>query len=308
MLAKRVYSIRSLRFFLSRLRQPPTIVRRLDSRWNSADIPSPPFPYWKPLGFTIMTGCAAFGIAKILEYERLKRKSSSFSNLHHEPKYGRIRQKLNTWWASLSGVRKVTVGIIAMNSLVLLMWRVPSLNRIMTRWFTSSIASRSSTPLLLSCFSHADVWHFALNMYVLWSFSAAFQNWMSPEEYLATYVTGGVFSSCFSVMLRAARAVATPSLGASGAILNLLAMTCIAMPDARLAIVFLPFISFSAGMALMGIVTLDVAGLLLSWRLFDHAAHLGGVAFGAWYLSYGKNVLWKTYAEKVNAAWKRLTK
>ena len=67
-------------------------------------------------------------------------------------------------------------------------------------------------------------------------------------------------------MLRAARAVATPSLGAvrtllhrirlslspqflqSGAILNLLAMTCIAMPDARLAIVFLPFISFSAGM------------------------------------------------------------
>ena len=80
-----------------------------------------------------------------------------------------------------------------MNSLVLLMWRVPSLNRIMTRWFTSSIASSmslrslfrsvkrslligSSTPLLLSCFSHADVWHFALNMYVLWSFSAAFQS------------------------------------------------------------------------------------------------------------------------------------
>ena len=32
--------------------------------------------------------------------------------------------------------------------------------------------------------------------------------------------------------------------------------------------------------ALIGLVTFDLAGLLLRWKLFDHAAHLGGIIFG----------------------------
>jgi rhomboid-like protein len=31
----------------------------------------------------------------------------------------------------------------------------------------------------------------------------------------------------------------------------------------------------------MGVVALDVAGLVFKWTMFDHAAHLGGVLFGA---------------------------
>jgi len=30
----------------------------------------------------------------------------------------------------------------------------------------------------------------------------------------------------------------------------------------------------------MGAIGLDVAGLLFRWKLFDHAAHLGGSLFG----------------------------
>jgi rhomboid-like protein len=45
-------------------------------------------------------------------------------------------------------------------------------------------------------------------------------------------------------------------------------------------IVFLPFFTISAGMALKGIIMLDTAGLLLKWGFFDHAAHLGGALFG----------------------------
>jgi len=35
-------------------------------------------------------------------------------------------------------------------------------------------------------------------------------------------------------------------------------------------------------------VSLDVAGLLLGWRMFDHAAHLGGAAWGVlwWYAGH----------------------
>ena len=32
--------------------------------------------------------------------------------------------------------------------------------------------------------------------------------------------------------------------------------------------------------ALGAVVALDVTGLIMGWRYFDHAAHLGGVLFG----------------------------
>lgn len=32
---------------------------------------------------------------------------------------------------------------------------------------------------------------------------------------------------------------------------------------------------------------LDVMGLLLRWRMFDHAAHLAGAGFGLFYTIYG---------------------
>lgn len=32
--------------------------------------------------------------------------------------------------------------------------------------------------------------------------------------------------------------------------------------------------------ALKAIILLDAVGLVLGWRVFDHAAHLGGVLFG----------------------------
>lgn len=34
-------------------------------------------------------------------------------------------------------------------------------------------------------------------------------------------------------------------------------------------------------------ITLDLVGLLRGWKLFDHAAHLGGAGFGLLYFTYG---------------------
>lgn len=41
---------------------------------------------------------------------------------------------------------------------------------------------------------------------------------------------------------------------------------------------------FSAGLAIKCIMGLDLVGLLLGWRYFDHAAHLGGALFGLYAL------------------------
>ena len=66
----------------------------------------------------------------------------------------------------------------------------------------------------------------------------------------------------------------------SGAILAVLAYTCVRVPDARLQIVFVPGFTFSAASAVVGLLAFDAAGLLFRFRLFDHAAHLGGTLFG----------------------------
>jgi rhomboid-like protein len=52
------------------------------------------------------------------------------------------------------------------------------------------------------------------------------------------------------------------------------------IPDARLAVIFLPFIQFSAEQAVYGLIAFDLLGLIFRFRMFDHAAHLGGTMFG----------------------------
>jgi len=84
-----------------------------------------------------------------------------------------------------------------------------------------------------------------------------------------------------------------PSLGASGAVMTVLAAVCTKAPEAKLGIIFLPMITFSAIKALQALVAIDATGLLLGWRFFDHAAHLGGAIFGIWYVSYGHKLMWR---------------
>lgn len=96
--------------------------------------------------------------------------------------------------------------------------------------------------------------------------------------------------------------------------MTVLAAVCTKVPDGRLAIIFLPMFTFTAGnvsiergwlsvcilwaelgmsasnciillsvtgfQALKAIIAMDTAGMILGWKFFDHAAHLGGALFG----------------------------
>lgn len=66
----------------------------------------------------------------------------------------------------------------------------------------------------------------------------------------------------------------------SGAILGILAYVCSKYPDTQLQIMFLPMFQFSAENAIKVIMAVDVCGCIFGWKFFDHAAHLGGAAFG----------------------------
>jgi hypothetical protein len=62
--------------------------------------------------------------------------------------------------------------------------------------------------------------------------------------------------------------------GASGALYALFACQSTVAPDSRFAIILLPFFTFPASQMLALAMSVDVAGLLFGWRMFDHGAHL----------------------------------
>ncbi|XP_061492347.1 presenilin-associated rhomboid-like protein, mitochondrial isoform X2 [Rhineura floridana] len=264
----------------------------------------------KPFIFTVgFSGCA-FGSAAIWQYEHLKGKVQNyFEDARADwmdkmrPQKGMdFRRQINLWWNSLSSGQRTVSGIIAANVFVFCLWRVPSLHRIMVRYFTSNPASRVLCfPMLLSTFSHFSFLHMAANMYVLWSFSTTIVSLLGREQFMAVYLSAGVVSTFVSYVCKVATGRFGPSLGASGAIMTILAAVCTKMPEAKLAIIFLPMFTFTAGNALKAVIALDTAGLVLGWKFFDHAAHLGGALFGMWYVTYGHNLIWKNRQPVVKA-------
>uniref|UniRef100_A0A667YLV6 rhomboid protease n=1 Tax=Myripristis murdjan TaxID=586833 RepID=A0A667YLV6_9TELE len=273
--------------------------------WVPRDPPGPPRSFGrllKPLLFTVgFTGCS-FGSAAIWQYESLKsRVQSYFDEVRADwleklrpQKQGDFRKEINQWWNSLSEGQRTVSGIIVANALVFCCWRVPSLQRSMVKYFTSNPASKTlCLPMLLSTFSHFSFFHMAANMYVLWSFSSSIVSMLGREQFMAVYLSAGVISTFVSYVCKTATGRLGPSLGASGAIMSVLAAVCTKMPEAKLAIIFLPMYTFTAGNALKAIVAMDTAGLVLGWKFFDHAAHLGGALFGIWYVLFGHELIWK---------------
>ena len=122
--------------------------------------------------------------------------------------------------------------------------------------------------------------HFFINMYCLYTFSQFSANVLGKEQFLALYLCSGLFGSLASYLFKTQQLSNSMTVGASAAILGLLANTSLLAPNAQFSIIFLPFIKFSAQYFLYGILAFDAAGIALGWRVMDHAAHLGGTLFG----------------------------
>lgn len=212
------------------------------------------------------------------------------NNKNHRP-WAEIRQEFrNTirnipWIGELSPTQKVAYTLIGLNSTIFILWQIGRLKPKMVEYFTHSVLNRRASPMLLSCFSHSDLLHIAVNLYVLYSFLTPVQSVFGLERFLALYVGAGVFSSLVSHMNLLARRSPVGSLGASGAISGVLAAFCYIFPDVPLSFFGIPALSLPAQQALQVIVGIEFTILLfLSRRLpIDCAAHLGGFAFGTAY-------------------------
>jgi len=259
---------------------------------------------FKSTVFTFGFCGAAFVGATIWQYETYRSKTQrsdwtswikkSWNEMEgFEQKQGEFRKLLNKWWNELNDGEKMFWPLCLINVFVYGCWQNPALQRTMLRFFVSNPAARAVCwPMLLSTFSHYTILHLGMNMYVLNSFSSGVCGTMGREQFLAMYLSAGVVSSYFSHAFKIATRIPGASLGASGAIMGLLGYFCSIYPNAQLGIIFIPGFSFSADTAIKGIMCLDSVGMAMGWRMFDHAAHLGGAVFGIVYAHYGSQYIW----------------
>lgn len=258
----------------------------------------------KPLIFTVGVSAASFVGCFIWEYENLRSHASSL--LRRPGTWLSSQQKkvlaqfnknepgpIKKWWNSLKDSEKVFYPILATNVLVFGAWRVRSLQPYMVKYFCSNPSGRAiCLPMILSTFSHYSALHLAANMYVLYSFMPAAIASLGKEQFTAMYLSAGVISSFASFLFKVVANQPGLSLGASGAIMSVLSYVCVQYPDTKLSIIFLPMYTFAAGSAIKVIMSVDLAGVILGWKFFDHAAHLGGALFGIAWCYWGNTHIW----------------
>jgi rhomboid-like protein len=257
----------------------------------------------KPTLFTVGVGGTCFCAAAIAQHENRKQQRPKIiiqdwvRRRRNDDLVGRFIEFRN----QLSTGHKIAYTTIAVNLAVLGAWRIPRLRSVMNKYFLSHVNTQklAVSPMILSCFSHSSPLHFTFNMFALYSFSNIATALLGPEQLVALFITAGTISSLTSMTFRLATKRFTPSLGASGAILGVIAYVCIRRPETNLLLFFIPI---AAGNAIKGLMMFDTVGLLARWSFLDHAGHLGGSCFGVWYAVYGEK-LFNKYKKTILEKW-----
>lgn len=244
-------------------------------------------PTLQYVGLAAVGSLASYALAMVIDAEREKARRTRWLSQTKSKLFSRTADQvsdssLKAMWDRLRDSQKTMVCLVGVNSAVFLAWRVPSLERFMSRWFLHSTSSHPLT-MLTSIFSHKTPTHFAFNMLALWSFGTLLHDRLGREHFMAFYTTSGLCSSLGSHMFKLWRHDTARSLGASGALFGV-AGACAHIPDVKVSLIFLPFHSFSLDKVLPAIMLFDLVGLVRGWQSFDHAAHLSGAITG--YLLY----------------------
>ncbi|OHB64836.1 MAG: hypothetical protein A2Y77_16595 [Planctomycetes bacterium RBG_13_62_9] len=181
-------------------------------------------------------------------------------------------------------VRWLLVANIAVFILELL---VPSLYPFFLKWFAADARSwRTGIQLwrLVSYqFLHGGTLHLLLNMVGLFFCGPSLEKHWGSRRFLSFYLGCGVVGGLLYLLLAAAGLVdAMPLLGASGAILGILAACAILFPHFVVLLFYVIPIPIRVGAVIF--ILLSVLNIARNINVGGEVAHLGGMAAGAGYV------------------------
>lgn len=138
--------------------------------------------------------------------------------------------------------------------------------------------------LITSMFLHGGTGHLFFNMYALFIFGSLIEQRIGTKRFLSLYFVSGIVASlAYALFTSLILGTNTPALGASGAIMAILGMTIMLMPD--LKVLFFFIIPMSLRTAGIIFVAIDILGLFVPTGI-AHIAHLGGLICGLIYGYY----------------------
>lgn len=131
--------------------------------------------------------------------------------------------------------------------------------------------------LLTSMFLHGNITHLLFNMYVLVMFGLLLEQRIGSKRFLFIYIFSGLIAAFVSSFIYRA------ALGASGAIMGMLGVLIILMPELRVLFFFV--IPMSLRVAAIIFALIDLFGIFPG---VAHIAHLTGLGCGLMYGLYLK--------------------
>ncbi|KAK0121412.1 hypothetical protein ONS95_009706 [Cadophora gregata] len=193
-------------------------------------------------------------------------------------------------WPDMPPSAATVISIILLNTIILGAWRIPPAFRVLNKYFLALPGYPRALAVIGNIFSHQTIGHFSVNMVVLWFVGVRLHDEIGRANFIAIYLSAGVFASFVSLASWVLRNnFVTSSLGASGAICGLVATYLLLNSDDKVTLfgVFPPkdWPSISSLMLLGLMVSTDVfavwKGRKVTMIAVDHWAHLGGYAAGA---------------------------
>jgi membrane associated rhomboid family serine protease len=134
---------------------------------------------------------------------------------------------------------------------------------------------------------HADFWHIAMNMFMLWMFGSQLALAWGPKRFLRFYLICGVGAGLiiasypYLMMGVHPEGLTARTLGASGAIYGVLLGYSLTWPDRTIMLIFPP-VAFRAIWLIPGLFVMSM--LSQGGQNISHIGHLGGVIVGWIYL------------------------
>lgn len=140
--------------------------------------------------------------------------------------------------------------------------------------------------LVTYAFLHEGILHIFFNMFALYMFGPALEQYWGARRFLAYYFVCAIAAGATQLAVEYATGTGEPTIGASGAIFGILLAFAVLFPRARL-LLLLPPIPMPAWLfvTLYGVLELFF-GVTGTQASVAHFAHLGGMLGGALVLLY----------------------
>lgn len=177
-------------------------------------------------------------------------------------------------------------------------------------WFVSLLGLVPARVFLYGCiwqpftymFLHGTIMHILLNMLWLWIFGCDVERRWGTRRFIKFYVLSGLAGAVCTMLaaLISINIATTPTIGASGAALGVLVAYGMLFPENRITLLlfFVLPVTMKARTLALGCALLTILSAVSASPAVGgvaHFAHLGGLAFGFFYLKFGDGIdmMWR---------------